>query len=326
MKTVLELRGVSKTFDQSKVVDDVTLSLDRGELHALCGPSGCGKTTVLRMVGGFEQPSAGEILLSGSRVDDKPPYARNVTTVFQSYALFPHMTVRQNIEFGLRQRNGRTNGQNNGLTSAGRVREVVDLAQLAGLEDRLPAQLSGGQRQRVALARAIAPQPELLLLDEPLSALDPNLRKQVRSELRALQRRTGITFLMVTHDQEEALSLADRVTVMNAGRIEQTGHPEEIYLHPRTRFVASFLGAVNWVGGVGVRPEVLHVSREHPANGARFVSGRVAATTFLGDCVHLETRLDTGESVIAQLARNAAAFQPNETVNVWWHPGDEIAI
>jgi spermidine/putrescine transport system ATP-binding protein len=320
METVLELRGVSKKFDDdAPVVDDVWLSLRRGELHSLLGPSGCGKTTILRLIAGFEQPTAGEIHLNGSRLDVRPPFERPVTTVFQNYALFPHMTVRGNIEFGLKQKN---------MDSiAARVARVLDLVQMSGMEERFPAQLSGGQRQRVALARSLALEPEVLLLDEPLSALDPNLRKQVRGELRALQRRVGTTFLMVTHDQEEALSLSDRITVIEAGKVRQIGTPEEVYLRPASRFVAGFLGAVNWINGVGVRPEATHVSHQAPPpNGHRVVGARVANAVFLGDCFHVETMLESGESVVAQVSRLNGRFERGENVHVWWHPGDEIAL
>ena len=318
METVLELRGVSKEFSGEPAVDTVSLSLTRGELHSLCGPSGCGKTTLLRLVAGFETPTAGEIYLNGRLINQEPPYRRNVTTVFQNYALFPHMTVRGNIEFGLRQKGVRD--------TAGSVRRVLELVQLGGLEHRRPDQLSGGQRQRVAIARALALEPELLLLDEPLSALDPNLRKQVRQELKALQRRVGITFLMVTHDQEEALSLSDRITVLDRGRRQQTGTPQEIYLRPANRFVADFLGTVNWIDGIGVRPESTRVSLERPAEGARVRLGRIENSTFLGNCFHLETRLDSGERLTAQVPRVQGAFQSGDAVHVWWHPGDEIAL
>lgn len=318
METVLELRGVTKRFDGVAVVDNVSLALGRGEFHCLLGPSGCGKTTILRMIAGFEIPANGDVMLNGQRMNDRRPYERNVTTVFQSYALFPHMTVRANVEFGLK----RKGWQGIDVT----VRRVLDLVQMGGFELRLPAQLSGGQRQRVALARSLALEPDVLLLDEPLAALDPALRKQVRTELKALQRRVGIAFLMVTHDQEEALSLADRITVMNTGRVEQIGSPREVYLRPASRFVANFLGGVNWVNGVGIRPEATRVSYDLPGNGARVMSAQVAAATFLGDCVHVETRLESGESLIAQVSRLGGEFQPGDRVHVWWHPGDEIAL
>lgn len=329
METVLSLRGVSKTYSRQSAsetgdlavdpaVDDVWLEVEQGELHSLLGPSGCGKTTLLRLIAGFETPDRGEISLAGRRIDREPPYRRDVTTVFQNYALFPHLTVRGNIEFGLRaKRLDRI---------ADRVDRVLDLVQLRGLDTRFPAQLSGGQRQRVAIARSLALEPKVLLLDEPLSALDPALRKQVRTELRALQRRVGTTFLLVTHDQEEALEMSDRITVMNGGRIAQTGAPEEVYLRPANRFVAGFLGAVNWIGDIGVRPEATRVSFDSPGNGARVFAAEVAHSRFLGDCLHVETRLATGESLVAQVSRLNGGFRAGDRVHVWWHPGDEIPL
>ena len=247
MDAVLELRRVSKQFPGHRAVHEVSLAIPRGTFFSLLGPSGCGKTTTLRLIAGFETPTAGEIWLNGARIDQAPPYQRNVNTVFQNYALFPHLTVQGNVEFGLRRTGAADVDQ--------RARRVIEQVQLSGKETRKPSELSGGERQRVALARSLVLAPDVLLLDEPLSALDPQLRKQVRSELKDLQRRTGVTFLFVTHDQEEALSLSDQMAVMNAGEIEQTGAPQELYQRPATRFVASFLGAMNWINGCGVRPE-----------------------------------------------------------------------
>src|SRR6202049_3074276 len=244
MDAVLELRRVSKQFPGHRAVHDVSLAIPRGAFFSLLGPSGCGKTTTLRLVAGFETPTAGEIWLNGARIDQAPPYQRNVNRVFQNYALFPHLTVQGNVEFGLR-RIGAADLEH-------RARRVIEQVQLAGKETRKPSELSGGERQRVALARSLVLAPDVLLLDEPLSALDPLLRKQVRSELKDLQRSVGVTFLFVTHDQEEALSLSDQIAVMNGGMVEQVGSPQEIYQRPRTRFVASFLGAMNWIGGGGV--------------------------------------------------------------------------
>src|ERR1700685_2885597 len=233
MEDILELRGLSKQFATHRAVHDVSLAIDRGAFFSLLGPSGCGKTTTLRLIAGFEAPTAGEIWLNGSRIDALPPYRRNVNTVFQSYALFPHLTVRGNVEFGLRRKRA------DGIEA--RVRAVLEQVRLEDKESRMPAQLSGGEKQRVALARSLVLEPDVLLLDEPLSALHPQLRKQVAAELKAIQRRVGITFLFVTHDQEEALSLSDRLGVMNKGLLEQLGTPEEIYLQPRTQFVPSVL-------------------------------------------------------------------------------------
>jgi ABC-type Fe3+/spermidine/putrescine transport system ATPase subunit len=316
MEPVLELREVSKHYPSHHAVNGVSLQLARGEFFSLLGPSGCGKTTTLRLVAGFEEPTTGEIRLNGATIHHLKPYQRNVSTVFQNYALFPHLTVRENIEFGLRRRPGNAIGD--------RVRKVLDLVQLEGKESRRPAQLSGGERQRVALARSLVLEPDVLLLDEPLSALDPNLRKQVRAELKAIQRRVGITFLFVTHDQEEALSLSDRLAVMNQGRLEQVGTPEETYLRPRTRFVASFLGAVNWIGGVGVRPEALRIAREPSRNGHRSQPATIVQSTFLGNCVHVETRLSDGAPAVVEISRLGETFAPGEQVHLWWQPADEL--
>jgi ABC-type Fe3+/spermidine/putrescine transport system ATPase subunit len=316
MERVLELRDVSKHYPSHQAVNGISLSLARGEFFALLGPSGCGKTTTLRLVAGFEEPTHGEIRLNGAGIEHLKPYQRNVSTVFQNYALFPHLTVRENVEFGLRRRAGDR--------IADRVREVLDLVQLTGKESRRPAQLSGGERQRVALARSLVLEPEVLLLDEPLSALDPNLRKQVRAELKAIQRRVGVTFLFVTHDQEEALSLSDRLGVMNQGRLEQVGTPEEVYLRPSTRFVASFLGAVNWVGNVGVRPEAMHITRELSANGHCSRPATIVSSTFLGNCVHVETCLADGVLAVVEISRLSETFAPGEQVHLWWEPSDEL--
>ena len=313
---VLELREVSKHYLTHRAVTKLNLEIARGEFFSLLGPSGCGKTTSLRMVAGFEEPTSGEILLNGDRIQHLKPYQRNVSTVFQNYALFPHLTVRQNIEFGLRRRAENHIDQ--------RVGRVLELVQLTGKESRYPAQLSGGERQRVALARSLVLEPGVLLLDEPLSALDPNLRKQVRAELKNIQRQTGITFLFVTHDQEEALSLSDRLGVMEGGELQQVGTPEELYLRPRTRFVASFLGLVNWIDGVGVRPEATRVTKQPAEPGTRSMPARVVQSTFLGNCVHIEARTHAGQTAVAEVSRLGEAFNEGESVHVWWQPDDEL--
>jgi ABC-type Fe3+/spermidine/putrescine transport system ATPase subunit len=310
---ILQLRGVSKRFGAHAAVTGLDLDVHRGAFFSVLGPSGCGKTTTLRMIAGFETPDQGEILLNGSRIDALPPYRRNVNTVFQNYALFPHLTVRGNVEFGLR-RMGRA-----GIEE--KVRTVLEQVRLGDKASRMPAQLSGGERQRVALARALALEPDVLLLDEPLSALDPQLRKQVRAELKDLQRRIGVTFLFITHDQEEALSMSDRIAVMNRGMVEQVGTPEEVYRRPKTRFVASFLGAMNWIGGVGVRPEALTISREANPQGRR---GVVVGSVFLGSAVHVEARLDSGEICTAQVAHDAATLRAGEAVSIGWSAADEL--
>ncbi len=313
---MLQLRGLSKYFPAHRAVDSITLDVAPGEFFALLGPSGCGKTTTLRLIAGFEQPTTGEILLKGSPIESLRPYERNVSTVFQNYALFPHLTVRQNIEFGLRRHSSPDIER--------RFREVVDLVQLAGKESRLPAQISGGERQRVALARSLVLAPDVLLLDEPLSALDPSLRRQVRAELKSLQRRVGITFLFVTHDQEEAMSMADRIGVMHAGVLEQVGAPEEIYLRPGTRFVASFLGAINWIDGVGVRPEAVRITADDSPENAPARPATIVQSSFLGNIIHVELRLDSGETITAETSRLNAAFGLGSRVRVWWCPGDEL--
>jgi spermidine/putrescine transport system ATP-binding protein len=243
MDVMVELRSVTKRFGASLAVDDITLTVKAGEFMTFLGPSGCGKTTCLRMISGFEKPSEGAILLAGKDVTNDPPYARDVNQVFQSYALFPHLNVWDNIAFGLRMKKQAPD------EVRGRVERVVEMTSLGELARRKPSQLSGGQRQRVALARAIVCEPKVLLLDEPLSALDARLRHQMQVELKSLQKRLGITFIFVTHDQEEALTMSDRITVMNEGKVEQVGSSWEIYHRPQTRFVASFIGDTNIVEG-----------------------------------------------------------------------------
>lgn len=316
MAAILTLQNVSKVFPSHRAVDQVNLSLEPGEFHALVGPSGCGKTTTLRMVAGFEQPTEGAILLEGRNIAGLPPYERNVSTVFQNYALFPHLTVRQNVEFGLKRKH------QSGSMDA-RVQTVLEMVQLSGKANRKPAELSGGERQRAALARSLVLEPAVLLLDEPLSALDPNLRKQVRNELKEIQRRVGITFLMVTHDQEEALSMADRITVMNRGKIEQTGNPQEIYLRPATPFAAQFLGSVNWLDGVGVRPEATRIALE-PPQGATSVAATIRQATFLGNCIHVEAETPGGTAITAEVSRFDHPHQVGDHVHLWWHPHDEL--
>ncbi|MCS6774885.1 MAG: ABC transporter ATP-binding protein [Thermoflexales bacterium] len=309
---MLRLEQVSKRFGSVVAVDQVDLAVVRGELLALLGPSGCGKTTVLRLIAGFERPDKGRIWLGETDLTRTPPYRRHMGMVFQSYALFPHLTVRENIAFGLKMARVPSNEVN------ARVREMLALIRMSDAAERYPHQLSGGQQQRVALARALAPQPQALLLDEPLSALDARIRAELRAEIRAIQQQLGITTIYVTHDQEEALALADRVAVMNNGRIEQVGTPNEIYHHPRTAFVASFVGALNVLYGtvcdqnailvegcpirvaqpldapigqmlkIGVRPERI---RLHEADGDfNRLSATVESVTMLGALVRIQTK------------------------------------
>ena len=321
MGEVLELRGLSRYYPAHKALDGLSLKILEGEFFSLLGPSGCGKTTTLRLVAGLEEPTSGQILLCGEAIEHRRPYDRNVSTVFQNYALFPHLTVRENIEFGLQHRRGGRPAE-----AGKRIAEVVEMLQLGGKQDRSPAQLSGGEKQRVALARSLILQPDVLLLDEPLSALDPNLRKQVGVELKALQRRVGITFLFVTHDPEEALSMSDRIALLNDGRLEQTGTPREIYQQPLTRFAAGFLGRVNWLNGTGIRPEATLLSRERPANALRVYETVVESCVFLGNRLHVETALPGGEHFIAELPCPAEGFQAGERVHVWWRPEDELLL
>jgi ABC-type Fe3+/spermidine/putrescine transport system ATPase subunit len=309
--TILELRDLVKHYPGQRAVDGISLSVPRGGFYSLVGPSGCGKTTTLRLVAGFETPTSGQVLLGGEAVNHRKPYERNVSTVFQSYALFPHLTARGNVEFGLRRRRAPDIDR--------RVRAALELVRLESKQERYPDALSGGERQRVALARSLVLEPDVLLLDEPLAALDPKLRKQMRIELKQLQRRVGITFLLVTHDQEEALSMSDCVAVMNAGRIEQVGTPEDVYLRPATPFVAGFMGTVNWIGGVGLRPESTRISR----NGSG-VPATVVGSVFLGNCVQVLARLATGEEAIAQVSRDCGIFEPGQPIRLEWNPADEI--
>ena len=251
--TDITLERVTKRFDDVVAVDDLSLEIEQGSFFALLGPSGCGKTTTLRMIGGFEEPNAGVIRLGERDVTGLPPYKRDVNTVFQSYALFPHLSIFENVAFGLR-RQGRRGG-----TMRGSVLEMLRLVELEGFENRKPRQLSGGQQQRVALARALVCRPRVLLLDEPLGALDLKLRKQMQLFLKRIQHDVGITFVHVTHDQEEAMTMADRIAVMNRGRIEQLGNPTELYERPQTAFVAGFLGISNLLHGVAAGEDTVRL-------------------------------------------------------------------
>lgn len=278
------LDGITKHYGNVPAVHEVSLKIRSGELLTLLGPSGCGKTTLLRIIAGLESPAGGRLLFDGGDVTGWPPEARGVGLVFQSFALFPHMTVAENIAYGLHQTNGRlarpavtrtTKGRAHRQEIRDRVQELLELLDLGGLGERMPAQLSAGQQQRVAIARALAPHPQVLLLDEPLSALDARLRDYLRLEIRRLQQRLGITMIYVTHDQAEALSISDRIAVMRAGRIEQLGTPEEIYERPATRFVAEFVGDANFFAGEKpgeialVRPEHIDILEVlAPAAGA----------------------------------------------------------
>ena len=298
--------GVCRSFGDVRAIDRVSFEVDDGEFFALLGPSGSGKTTCLRLIAGFEQPDAGTIEIHGESVAGVPPYERNVNTVFQDYALFPHMTVAENVEYGLMIRK---------VPAAERRRqtaEMLGLVKLSGLGGRKPSQLSGGQRQRVALARALINHPRVLLLDEPLGALDLKLREQMQVELKALQRQVGITFIYVTHDQGEALSMSDRLAVFDQGRIEQIGTPAQIYEHPVTAFVAGFVGVSNVVDAelarrltgtaqaFSIRPERIRLVDDaaRVADGALTVTGVVAAAVYLGAATRYTVQLDAGGQLL----------------------------
>jgi len=286
---VLDLCGLRRRYGGYTAVEDLNLQVQAGEFFALLGASGCGKTTTLRLVAGFERPDAGTIRLQGQDVTAWPAHRRPVNTVFQNYALFPHLSVWDNVAFGPRSR---------GLTGAElrrRVGESLEVVRLTDLARRRPRQLSGGQQQRVALARALVNRPVALLLDEPLAALDPNLRRAMQGELKRIQREVGITFLFVTHDREEALALSDRLAVMHDGRIAQVGSPHELYDRPVSSYVASFLGASNLLDdGAGgwrlLRPERLHLRPQPPASGERGVPARLESVTFQGPTLELRLR------------------------------------
>jgi spermidine/putrescine transport system ATP-binding protein len=338
----IRLIGLTKRFDDVVAVDHVSLDIDRGHFFALLGPSGCGKTTTLRMIGGFEEPSEGRIELGGVDVAPLPPYKRDVNTVFQSYALFPHLSIFENVAFGLRRR-----GVKGGELRT-RVTEALELVGLGGLERRKPRQLSGGQQQRIALARALVNRPRVLLLDEPLGALDLKLRKEMQLELKGIQNEVGITFVHVTHDQEEAMTMADRIVIMDGGHIEQVGTPTELYEHPRTSFVAGFLGVSNLLDGVvagddrvklsdgtlvqvprealgdragnvqiGVRPEKLRIG----GGAANTLTGAVTESAYIG--VSTQYILDTPAgpvTVYVQNDRPGGQVATGERLTLSWDP------
>lgn len=296
MTSAVSLKTVSRHFGVVKALDEVDLEVGEGEFFAMLGPSGSGKTTCLRLIAGFEQPTAGNIHIFGDAVEGVPPYRRNVNTVFQDYALFPHMNVRENVEFSLMLR------KVDRVTRSREAEAALELVKLGGYGDRRPGQLSGGQRQRVALARAIVNKPRVLLLDEPLGALDLKLREQMQEELKALQKTLGITFIFVTHDQGEALSMADRVAVFNFGKLIQVGTPEAIYRQPNSRFVADFVGSSNVLAPefvqsiagerrwASLRPEAIHVIRAEGGHSA--LTGTVASRSYLGATTRLGVDLN----------------------------------
>jgi spermidine/putrescine transport system ATP-binding protein len=333
----VRLESVTKRFDDVVAVDDVSLQIPRGSFFALLGPSGCGKTTSLRMIGGFEEPTAGTIYLGDRDVTGLPPYKRDVNTVFQSYALFPHLSIADNVAFGLKRKGVK------GAELKERVAEALELVALTGFERRKPRQLSGGQQQRVALARALVNRPRVLLLDEPLGALDLKLRKQMQLELKRIQHEVGITFVHVTHDQEEAMTMADAIAVMHDGRIEQLGAPTELYETPRTAFVAGFLGISNLLHGtvegdgvvrlaggtavrapaasgrtgdvsIGIRPEKVRLG----AQDENHLAGEVRESAYIG--VSTQYIVDTSAGAITLYVQNAEAGPPSV------HPGNQVTL
>ncbi len=341
----VRLEAVTKRFDDVTAVDDVSLEVERGSFFALLGPSGCGKTTTLRMIGGFEEPNEGTIYLGDRDVTGLPPYKRDVNTVFQSYALFPHLSIFDNVAFGLRRRKIK------GPQLRGQVNEILRQVGLEGFGKRRPRQLSGGQQQRIALARALVNKPRVLLLDEPLGALDLKLRKQMQLELKAIQHDVGITFIHVTHDQEEAMTMADRIAIMNDGRIEQLGAPAELYEHPRTAFVAGFLGASNLLQGtvagmdlvrlsdgtvvrvptetlrgrsgyisIGVRPEKIRLG-DGEQNRLR---GRVVESAYVG--VSTQYVIETPAGTIAVYVQNAEPGVREVSGEVSWSPDSTFVV
>lgn len=348
------MEGVSKTYGDNLVLSPLDLEVDDGEFFCLLGPSGSGKTTTLNLIGGFISPTTGKICISGQRVDTLPPYRRPVNTVFQSYALFPHMTVRDNVAFGLKM------GKVPPAELGDRTEEALKLVRLLDYSSRYPAELSGGQQQRVAVARALVNRPDVLLLDEPLGALDLKLRQQLQEELARIHREIGTTFVYVTHDQTEAMMLADRIAVMNEGRVEQIGSPEEIYLRPRSRFVADFIGDSNLIGveygsnegvvrladGVDfpckdaplidqpthghllVRPELISIAAPNDAPGPHLI-GRVRSATFLGPAIHVMVDCDALDSpLVARIPIAGSVVRPTERseIAVWWAPDDAVLL
>jgi len=333
MVAAIEFREVTRTYGEVRAVDRVSLTVASGEFFAMLGPSGSGKTTCLRLVAGFETPDQGAVLLEGREVTASPPYDRDVNTVFQDYALFPHMTVLDNVAYGPKVR-GRPAAERRE-----RALEMLALVKLDSLAARRPAQLSGGQRQRVSLARALINRPKVLLLDEPLGALDLKLREEMQIELKNLQRSLGITFVFVTHDQGEALSMADRIAVFNHGRIEQLGTPRGLYVKPRTAFVARFVGGANVFEGAlaerlsgnakpfAVRAENIRIDRSHSAvdGEAMHCLGTVADVQYHGATNRLQVKLDSGE-ILAALIADSAAPAVATPVRLTWSRADAVPL
>lgn len=329
MRDMIEIVEIEKHFSGQTVIYPLNLTIHEGEFLTILGPSGCGKTTLLRMIAGFEQATKGDILLDGKNVSDVPPYQRDVNIVFQHYALFPHMTVEQNIGFGLQMKKIPKAEQKK------RIDEAVALTRLTELTNRKPTQLSGGQQQRVAIARAIVNNPKVLLLDEPLGALDLQLRKDLQIELKQLQRKLGITFVYVTHDQEEAMAMSDRIVIMNGGRVEQQGTPYEIYHQPKSLFVATFIGENNiFQKGeqiFSVRPEKIvlrNSNNAEPSNHTYQKRGMVTDIVFLGNMYKLFIQLDGDQTLLVayQQAQDKNRYKEGDLLDVGWAPEDEVIL
>jgi putative spermidine/putrescine transport system ATP-binding protein len=326
----IQLRAIGKRYGDVVAVDEIDLEIERGEFFTMLGPSGSGKTTTLRMIAGFELPDSGTVELEGRDVTKLAPYDRDVNTVFQDYALFPHMTVADNVEYGLRVSK---------VAKAERERrrtEALEMVRLGGLESRKPSELSGGQRQRIALARAIVNRPRVLLLDEPLGALDLKLREQMQVELKGIQGEVGITFVYVTHDQEEALTMSDRIAVLNEGRVEQVGTPEEIYERPATPFVSGFVGVSNLLERDGrrftVRPEKVKLLTDgEGADGLHTEKGRIANVAYAGMITRYLVQLDAGGELqvvrqnLETTSAEAMEHQGRE-VTIGWRPEHTVAV
>ena len=341
----VRIEGVTKRFQDVTAVDDLTLDIEAGKFYALLGPSGCGKTTTLRMIGGFEEPTEGTIYLGDHAVTGLPPHKRDVNTVFQSYALFPHLTVFENVAFGLRRKGTKR------AEVGKQVDEMLQIVGLAGYGGRKPKQLSGGQQQRVALARALVNRPRVLLLDEPLGALDLKLRKEMQLELKRIQHEMGFTFVHVTHDQEEAMTMADWIVVMNGGRIEQLGEPAVLYEHPRTTFVANFLGVSNLLPGVvegadsvrlengqtlrvdpseldgrsrdvsvGIRPEKLHIG----GTGINRISGEIVERAYVGVSTQYVLKTSMGEGSV--YVQGAGSHAPGAELELSFSPESTFVV
>jgi ABC-type Fe3+/spermidine/putrescine transport system ATPase subunit len=352
-ETAVDLKGVTLTYGPFVAVKNVDLRIDKGSFVTLLGPSGCGKTTILRSIAGLVTPTAGEIVVAGRLINDIPIYKRNIGLVFQNYALFPHKNVGDNIAFGLKYRDVPK------ADIARKVKRALDMVRLPGVEKKLPSQLSGGQQQRIALARAIVIEPDVLLLDEPLSALDANLREEMRTELKIIQREVGITTIFVTHDQEEALAMSDRIVVMNHGLIEQNGTPEDVYRLPASKFVASFLGQSNLIAGtiastakgkaritldngssieaeapqsakkggkvtVIVRAQRIEVGKKAGA-GLNKLKGKIAATSYLGGTAIYAIEAQ-GLKLQANAIIDSHVFREGDTVDVAFAPSDCVLL